>query len=188
MTSFGKDRFEVSDELGTTRTFEDSQVKVEQIMDQKDLVDGRQQNIREIAEMMSRVNQISKEMNTLIHRQDEKLDSITRTQDRVQDNAHQALGDMVETDRITRKKLKKVAIWAAVVVLLGLCVVGLVYIIKGGKKSDGGSQASVAGLGQWSAAPGEKPGAGDTPPGQSPNWPWLKVGLEVRGAVRAVFI
>lgn len=144
MTRFqGKDRFEVSDELGNTRTFEDSQVRVEQIMDQKDLVDDRQQNIREIADMMTKVNQISKEMNTLIYKQDEKLDSIHKHQDQIQDNARTAVQDMVETDNLTRKKLKKIALWAAAVILLGLCVVGLVYIIKSGSKDDKKTQLNA---------------------------------------------
>ena len=137
MTRFGgRAPFEVSDELGQTRTFEDSQVRVEQIMDQKDLVDERQQNIREIADMMTKVNQISKEMNTLIHKQDEQLDEIHKRQDNVQDNARTALDDMVQTETLTRKKFKKIALWAVAVILLGLCVVGLVYIIKGGSKDE----------------------------------------------------
>jgi hypothetical protein len=119
--------------------FQDSQVKVEQIMDQKDVVDERQQNIKDIADMMSKVNQISKEMNQLIHKQDENLDSIHKKQDKIHKNAKGTVNDLVEADNLTKKKLKKIAIWAGAIILLGICVVGLVYIIKGtDKKSDGG--------------------------------------------------
>jgi hypothetical protein len=131
-----KNNFEISDELGNSRKFMDSQVKVEQIMDQKDIVDERQQNIREITDMMTKVNQISKEMNQLIQKQDDDLDNIHKKQEDIQNNAQTTVKDMVEADNITKKKLKKIAFWAAAVILLGLCIVGLVYILKGKKTSD----------------------------------------------------
>ena len=105
-------------------------------MDQKDIVDERQQNIKEIADMMSKVNEISKEMNQLIHKQDEGLNDILQTQNNIHNNARTATKDLVEADDLTKKKLKKIAIWAIAVILLGLCIVGLVYILKGNKKND----------------------------------------------------
>lgn len=108
-------------------------------MDQKDIVDERQQNIKEIADMMNKVNQISKEMNQLIHKQDEGLDEINKKQKKIKENAEKATENLIEADDLTKKKLKKIAIWAVAVILLGLCIVGLVYILKGGgggKKDD----------------------------------------------------
>ena len=131
-----KNDFEISDEIGNVKQFEDSQVKVEQIMDQKDIVDERQQNIREISDMMTKVNQISKEMNQLIHKQDEDLDNIHKKQENIQNNAQTTVKDMVEVDNITKKKLKKIAFWAIGIILLALCIIGLIYILKGKKKSD----------------------------------------------------
>ena len=112
-------------------------------MDQKDIVDEREKNIKDIADMVSKVNQISKEMNQLIHKQDENLDSIHKKQDKVQKNAQQTVQDLVDTDNLTKKKLKRIAIWAVAIILLGLCVVGLVYIIKGNKKKENKDVAFV---------------------------------------------
>ena len=112
----------------------DNQVGVEMIMDQKDIVDERQQNIKDISVMMKRANDISEQMNNLIKESDQNLDTIIKTQDEVYVNAENTTNDMLETNEINKKKLKKVFIWVVALILLGICIIGLVYIIKGTKK------------------------------------------------------
>ena len=100
-------------------------------MDQKDIVDEREENIKELTTMMTRVNDISKQMNQLIETMDQDLDKINNKQDNILKNAEVTNKEMKETDQINKKKLKKVFIWVLALIGLGACIIGLVYIIKG---------------------------------------------------------
>ena len=113
---------------------QNQQVKVEEIMDQKDLVDTRDEDIREIATMAEKVFAISNDIKNLTKKQGQGLDNIIKKQDNIEDNAEKAVEELAEANEFSRKKLKKVLIWGGVVLALAVCVTALVYIIKGTKK------------------------------------------------------
>lgn len=104
-------------------------------MDQKDLVDQRDEDIREIANMAEKVFAISNDIKNLTQRQGEALDNIIKKQEDIEDNAGKAVDELEEANEFSRKKLKKVLIWGGVLLALAICVTALVYIIKDTKKS-----------------------------------------------------
>ena len=105
-------------------------------MDQKDQVDEREENIKEINKMMLKVNDISKQMKGIILEMDQDLDGIRKKQDDIDRNAGMTNKEMVETDKINKKKLKKVFIWTLIIIVLALCIIGIVYLSKGNKDKE----------------------------------------------------
>ncbi len=110
-------------------------IKVEEVIEQDNLVKERHQNISEIHRELGYLKEMSSQMFVIVREDDEKLNMITKQQDDiVTEVLPQTQKDLIETGREFSQMTKKVLCWTCILAGILLSVIGLIYLESGKKK------------------------------------------------------